>query len=290
MYIMKKLVLVSSLLVGGTAYAAQDSEIPPTTSATIAASAETPKRNWLTFWRSDDAAKASKAEKAAAKAQAKADKAQAKQKTAAHTKASKDKVAVQPRNHSYSGYLVNYDDMADTQMPSGQHALRWVSPELKKGEYHAIMIDPIGYYPLPPNDARVSKGTMLLVARYLAEQARLVVGKELNIVTAPGPGVLRWDAAITGVSSEGTNIDNLTVAHIWEEKIPGGAVIPRKVEVYLESKLIDSQSKKLLAKSVRRGLGNPAPQNGNRLTVEEMKPVLNHWVEDARLFVQTSIK
>lgn len=281
MYSMKTIVLVSGLLASAAAVATTPAPAAaPTPEAAAAATAnETSKRNWLTFWRADEAEKAAKAQ---AKAQA-AEKKLSEKKTSS-------KVAVQPRDHSYSGYLVNYSDMQDVKTPSGDHALRWVSPELKKGQYHAIMIDPVGFYPLPPHDARVSKGTMLLVARYLADQAKAVVGKDLKVVTQPGPGVLRWDAAITGVSSEGSNIDNLTVAHIWEEKVPGGPVVPRKVEVYLESKLIDSQTKKVVAKSVRRGLGSPAPQAGKRLTVEEMKPVLNTWVQDASIFVKTSVK
>ena len=283
MYSMKTIVLVSGLLASAAAFAATPAPAATTDTPAAATAAQTDGKqsNWLTFWRADEAEKAAKAQ---AKAEAAEKKAQAK---AAKQAA---KVAVQPRDHSYSGYLVNYSDMQDTPMPSGDHALRWVSPELKKGQYHSIMIDPVGFYPLPPHDARVSKGTMLLVARYLAEQAKAVVGKDLKVVTQPGPGVLRWDAAITGVSSEGSNIDNLTVAHIWEEKIPGGAVVPRKVEVYLESRLLDSQTKKLVAKSVRRGLGAPAPQAGKRLTVEEMKPVLNAWVQDASIFVKTSVK
>lgn len=281
MYSMKTIVLVSGLLASAAAVATTPAPAAaPTPEAAAAATAnETSKRNWLTFWRADEAEKAAKAQ---AKAQA-AEKKLSEKKTSS-------KAAVQPRDHSYSGYLVNYSDMQDVKTPSGDHALRWVSPELKKGQYHAIMIDPVGFYPLPPHDARVSKGTMLLVARYLADQAKAVVGKDLKVVTQPGPGVLRWDAAITGVSSEGSNIDNLTVAHIWEEKVPGGPVVPRKVEVYLESKLIDSQTKKVVAKSVRRGLGSPAPQAGKRLTVEEMKPVLNTWVQDASIFVKTSVK
>lgn len=287
MQAMKTFVLVSGLLASAAAVAATADVAANADAATAPAAVEsnTSKRNWLTFWRADEAEKAAKAQ---AKAEAAAKKEQAKAEAAA--KKQQAKAAVQPRNHSYSGYLVNYTDMEDVKTPSGDHALRWISPELKKGQYHSIMIDPVGFYPLPPHDARVSKGTMLLVARYLADQAKAVVGKDLKIVTQPGPGVLRWDAAITGVSSEGSNIDNLTVAHIWEEKVPGGPVIPRKVEVYLESKLIDSQTKQLLAKSVRRGLGSPAPQAGKRLTVEEMKPVLNAWVDDASIFVKTSVK
>ena len=281
MYSMKTIVLVSGLLASAAAVATTPAPAaaPTPEAAATATASDASKRNWLTFWRADEAEKA-------AKAQAKAEAAEKK----LSEKKAATKAVIQPRNHSYSGYLVNYSDMQDVKTPSGDHALRWVSPELKKGQYHSIMIDPVGFYPLPPHDARVSKGTMLLVARYLADQAKAVVGKDLKVVTQPGPGVLRWDAAITGVSSEGSNIDNLTVAHIWEEKVPGGPVVPRKVEVYLESKLIDSQTKKVVAKSVRRGLGSPAPQAGKRLTVEEMKPVLNAWVQDASIFVKTSVK
>ncbi|HNE26800.1 MAG TPA: DUF3313 family protein, partial [Pseudomonadales bacterium] len=64
-------------------------------------------------------------------------------------------------NSQFSGWLVDYTEMKEHKTASGGTSLRWVSPELKKGKYTAIIIDPIGLYPRPPLLAKVSKGRML---------------------------------------------------------------------------------------------------------------------------------
>ena len=193
----------------------------------------------------------------------------------------------------YSGYFAKYDDMKETRTPTGGTSLRWISPDLKKGKYHSIIIDPVGFYPRPPLLAKVSKGRMLEVVQYLAKQAKQEVGRELKIVEQPGPGVLRWDAAITGVKGTGDSASatkNLPVAMIFTDASPATIPPEHGFIVYLESRLLDSQSKKVMAKSVRSGMGGMVADPKTRVTVEEMKPVLNNWVQDACIFVREYIK
>lgn len=192
----------------------------------------------------------------------------------------------------FSGYLVKYNDMQEYTTPSGGTRLGWVSPELKKGQYTAIMIDPVGFYPKLPLYSKVSKGRMLEAAQYLVKQAKQEIGRDLKVVDQPGPGVLRWDAAITGVKpaphQASTDTRNLPVAGIFIDAAPTAAD-PGTV-VYLESRLVDSQTQKVMAKSVRAGVGSAITDPSQRITMKEMQPVLDGWVRDARGFVQEHIK
>lgn len=193
----------------------------------------------------------------------------------------------------FSGYLGDYSKMKETGTPSGGTALRWVSPDLKKGKYHSIIIDPVGFYPRPPLLAKVSKGRMLEVVQYIAQQVRQEVGRDLKIVDHPGPGVLRWDAAITGVKDNTANAAttrNLPVSMIFTDAAPTSIPADNSFVVYLESRLVDSQSKKVMAKSVRAGIGGKVADPKIRVTVEDMKPVLDSWVQDAGVFAREHIK
>ena len=209
--------------------------------------------------------------------------------------AKKSSVASKPH---FSGYLGDYSKMKETGTPSGGTALRWVSPDLKKGKYHSIIIDPVGFYPRPPLLAKVSKGRMLEVVQYIAQQVRQEVGRDLKIVDHPGPGVLRWDAAITGVKDNTGNAAtagtastrNLPVSMIFTDAAPTSVPADNSFVVYLESRLVDSQSKKVMAKSVRAGIGGKVADPKIRVTVEDMKPVLDGWVQDAGVFAREHIK
>lgn len=194
----------------------------------------------------------------------------------------------------FSGYLVNYSDMKEFRTVTGGTRLGWVSPDLKKGQYTAIIIDPVGFYPKPPLYSKVSKGRMLEATQYLVKQARQEIGRDLKIVDQPGPGVLRWDAAITGVKpatpeTAGHEGKNLPVAGIFTDASPTVAVDPSMV-VYLESRLVDTQTNKVVAKSVRAGTGAALADPKMRITMKEMQPVLDSWVKDAGFFVREHIK
>jgi hypothetical protein len=197
------------------------------------------------------------------------------------------------QNTQFSGYLVNYKDMKETHTATGGTSLRWVSPDLEKGKYTAIIIDPVGFYPKPPLLAKVSKGKMLSAVQYLAEQAKKEIGRELKIVDKPGPGVLRWDAAITGVKGSSTSVPstkNLPASMIFTDASPIAVPSEHGFVVYLESRLVDSQTKKVMAKSVRAGVGSKVADPKTRVTVEEIKPVLNGWVQDASAFIREYVK
>ncbi|HSC75555.1 MAG TPA: DUF3313 domain-containing protein [Pseudomonadales bacterium] len=192
----------------------------------------------------------------------------------------------------FSGYLVHYKDMKEVSTASGGTALRWVSPDLKKGQYTAIIIDPVGFFPKPPLLAKVSKGRMLEAVQYLAQRAKEEIGHDLKIVDKPGPGVLRWDAAITGVKAGPDNASSSThlpPAMIFTDASPTALPQQYGYVVFLESRLVDSQNKKLIAKSVRAGVGNKMADPNKKVLIEDIKPVLDSWVQDAGVFVRTNI-
>ena len=196
-------------------------------------------------------------------------------------------------NSQFSGWLVDYSDMKENKTASGGTSLLWVSPDLKKGKYTAIMIDPIGLYPRPPLLAKVSKGRMLEALTYIKTRATNQIGSTLKIVDKPGPGVLRLDAAITGVKTTAekdkrNDAKNTPVSMIFVDMSPTAAQPEQSMVVFLEARLRDSQTNKILVKSVRAGTGSAAGKD--KVLVDHMKPVLNSWVQDADTFIREHVK
>ncbi|MBK8674913.1 MAG: DUF3313 domain-containing protein [Cellvibrionales bacterium] len=196
-------------------------------------------------------------------------------------------------NSQFSGWLVDYTDMKENKTASGGTSLLWVSPDLKKGKYTAIMIDPIGLYPRPPLLAKVSKGRMLEALTYIKTRATNQIGSTLKIVDKPGPGVLRLDAAITGVKTSAeknsrNDAKNIPVAMIFADMSPAASQPEQSLVVYLEARLRDSQTNKILVKSIRAGTGSAAGKD--KVLVDHMKPVLNSWVQDADTFIREHVK
>lgn len=194
---------------------------------------------------------------------------------------------------NFSGYLVNYSDMVESHTASGGTRLGWISPNLKKGQYTAIIIDPVGFYPRPPLRTKVSKGQMLAAVQYLVQEAKKEIGRDLKIVEQPGPGVLRWDAAITSTKSphDAANPSlNQPVAMFFADASPTAVADGNGLLVFLESRLVDTQTQKVVAKSVRAGMGRALADSKARITMTEMKPVLDGWVKDAGVFVRERIK
>ena len=193
----------------------------------------------------------------------------------------------------FSGYLTSSSELSESSTASGGTRLGWVHPSLKGGQYHALIIDPIGFYPKPPLYSKVSKGRMLEVVQYLTKQARQEIGRDLAIVTQPGPGVLRLDAAITSapatVNAPAQSL-NLPVAGIFTDIAPNAVPPQHGRVVYLEARLLDSQSQAVLAKTVRAATGSPMADPAARITLAQMQPVLDNWAKDAGVFLRENIK
>jgi hypothetical protein len=99
--------------------------------------------------------------------------------------------STKPSSKQFSGFLSDYSQLEERETPSGDTALAWISPELKKGKYTAIMIDPVGFYPRPPVDSQVPVSVMLKLSEYLTAQARKEVSPHIRSdQTGPGRAAL----------------------------------------------------------------------------------------------------
>ena len=202
-------------------------------------------------------------------------------------------MSAKPDAANYSGWMKNYDDLTEFKTATGGTSMRWISPSLKKGQYTALMIDPVTYYPAAQPSSQVSQKTLQEIPTYLVQQVSRSLGSDIQIVQKPGPGVLRLRAAITGVDTptEGLQFyEVIPVALIFAGAQAATGHRDHNTLVYLEAQLIDSQSGNLLAKVVRKGIGENLKNESAQLTLADTKPVLNDWAKDAAVFTKNFVQ
>lgn len=202
-------------------------------------------------------------------------------------------MTTKPDASQYSGWMKDYSNLSEFRTPTGATAMRWISPELKQGQYQAIMIDPVSYYPQPQPGPQVPLKTLNSIPDYLEQQVRKEVGAVLPVVQKPGPGVLRFRAAITAVETPTESFqayEVIPVALIFAGVSTAAGTRDHNTIVYLEAVMTDAQSGKLLGKVVRKGIGETLDSKKDQLTVTDTKPALDGWAKDAAVFVGTSVK
>lgn len=183
----------------------------------------------------------------------------------------------------FSGYLSNYDDLKEVKTEKGLEFLRWISPDVKPGEYTKVYQHDISFYPKLTPEQLAGRDTLIQIGEYFNEAIKKNLAQNGALATGPGPGVAETHLAITGVyiSDEGMKA---------YEVVPVAAVIglgeaamgarDQIVQLVMEGKMTDSESGKLLATAVHKGLGKNLKNDKTQLTLDDVKPVLDSWARN----------
>lgn len=100
-----------------------------------------------------------------------------------------------------SGFLGNdYSLMqAPTEVSEQQTMLRYLNPNVNWSSYNQIMIEPVTFW--GGDGTKVSAADQQALCTYFDNVLVKDLGKNFTIVNQPGPGVLRFAAALTDASS-----------------------------------------------------------------------------------------
>ncbi|OZG71563.1 hypothetical protein BTA51_19970 [Hahella sp. CCB-MM4] len=176
----------------------------------------------------------------------------------------------------YSGYLDHYDRMESLDFMKGS---RWLSDDISS--YEHILLDDIKVFPMMTLDQEQHRSTANQVANYLNEGLREATEKHGILATTPGPGTLRISPAITGIVSETQDLRPrqivLPVAIARTLIQTATDRRPQVVKVFLEVKLIDSQTGELKGEILRKGIDSQSDKE--EVTMEDIKALLDDWLE-----------
>lgn len=188
-----------------------------------------------------------------------------------------------------SGFLGDYSALTETKDSAGDTVMRYVNPKLKSGAYHAVMIDPAQYYPAPTPTKQVSSATLEEIRTYLDKGLRQKLGTQVKVVSEPGPDVLRIRPAITAVVPQTPGLkpyQYIPIAFIVSSAKGRG----KEAAINVEVEAVDSLSGERMAASVRKGAGAKLASDDAQLTLKDLKPLLDRWIDTGATFVASQLK
>lgn len=195
---------------------------------------------------------------------------------------------VEPK--TYSGFLGQYyTQMQPTTSPSGEPVMRWVSPALKKGAYHQIILSPSQFYPEPKTSDKLYTQTLNQILSYLDTDLIQDVSAVMPVVTNTSPQTLKLRVAITAVSTQTEGLkpyEIIPVALLLAGASYAAGARDESVTMNVEYEITDAMTGEVLAAGMRKGFGKPLEHKSDTVTLDDLAPVLDTWSDDAGLFLQ----
>lgn len=188
-----------------------------------------------------------------------------------------------------SGFLGDYSALQETKDAAGETVMRYVNPKLKPGAYQAVMLDPAQYYPAPKPTEQVSASTLTEISNHLDKGLRDKLGAKLTVVSEPGPGVLRIRPAITAVAPQTVGLKPyqvIPIAFIISSAKGRG----KEAAIHVEIEAVDSVTGERMGASVRKGIGAKLASDKAPLSLRDVQPLLDKWIDTGSSFVAEHVK
>jgi len=196
----------------------------------------------------------------------------------------------------FSGFLgpdENYARLQEAELKSGEKEMRWLSPKLNLANYKRVLLEPVGFYPEPEPNERVTAETLQQLQAHLDMRLREQVGEVLTLADSPASEVARIEAAVTGVAIKTQGMKAYEVVPM--AAVMGGvkaASGKRKqdVSVFVEVRITDSENGELLGMVVRTVAGKPLKNKKTELKFSDIEADLDTAASDASEAIADSIR
>lgn len=181
---------------------------------------------------------------------------------------------------NYSGFLTktHYDLLKEVRVPSDHVVFRYLSPRLGPENYDAVIVEPVVFYPQARPNEQVPQETLATLQSALEDLLRDNISLVVPLTTDPGPRVMRAHLAITGVDvdDEGLRpLEYLPIGFLYAKGSEATGSRTQEVRIYLESKVVDSQSGELLAAGVREITGPDLDNAREQLEAKQLNKGLD---------------
>jgi hypothetical protein len=197
-------------------------------------------------------------------------------------------VAAQEKGKSMeSGFLGSgYSKLKEADSPSGLKVKRWIAPEMKAGAYETILLEPNVFFPAPKSTEQVSEQTLKEINAYFDEAVRRELTGLFQFAKEPGPKTLRMKTAITSVAAKDMGLKPYQLLPI--AFIATGGKTTKQASIAAEFEVQDTDTGKVVALGMREGVGVELKSATEKLTLAQVKPVIDAWAKDVRAFVEAA--
>ena len=181
-----------------------------------------------------------------------------------------------------SGFLPDYTRLkADPDYPGSKD---WINPEVKLGHYDAIIIDPVTVHLSPElikDGARPDAEMLNQVTEYFhGALIREFKNQKWNVVDAAGDNVMRYRAAITGVTEKGGLSSNPLsyMPAVFLVRTASGKN-SEKAHIFMESYYADSVTGQTIGEVTQAATGESV--SGDEINLDNVKGALDKWAKKA---------
>jgi len=184
---------------------------------------------------------------------------------------------------SQSGFLGDYSQLQPA--PDREGVMIWVDQSTDLRPYTKLMFDPVQVLATPgPDQAQLPPDVLQRIGGQFQASLTRELQPAYQVVTMPGPDVLRVRSAITHiqpVKPDPGAIDFMPIKaayNVGREATVGG---PRVAEMQAELEVLDPSGKRVVAATVTRKGDHELPQ-GERITWESLPPITDYWARNFR--------
>ena len=165
-----------------------------------------------------------------------------------------------------------------------QVGLRYVnsSPTVQWSQYNKVLIDPVTFW--GGDSTKMSASDQQMLVNYFSQQLNKELGQKFQIVTQPGPGVMKLDVALTDAEAATPVLRSISMivpqAHMLANlKYLATGSMPFIGAAQAEAKVTDSVSGQILALAVDRRIGGGSFTTGFQWQWGDAENAVNHWAE-----------
>ncbi len=188
--------------------------------------------------------------------------------------------AAKPADAQQERFLPDYTRLEEDA--GDPNRLSWVNEEMTQDGYSGVIVAPVVFHldpELAKDGVRPDATTLNQIFDYFHKALEREFGNYFEVTDTPGDGVMRYQAAITGLDTESDTsaVHFLPVVFVARTASGGGKVEAR---IFMEAYAKDSLTGELLAEVVQSGEGSEVEDDAE-VTLSNVRPVLDAWAKKA---------
>jgi hypothetical protein len=160
--------------------------------------------------------------------------------------------------------------------------LRYLNPAAQWTQYNKVLIDPVTFW--GGASTTVSASDQQMLVNYFSQQLNKELGQKFQIVTQPGPGVMKLDFALVDAEAATPVLRSISMiipqAHMLANlKYLATGTFPFVGAAQAEAKITDSVTGQILALAVDKRIGGGSFTTGFQWQWGDAENAANHWAE-----------
>lgn len=184
---------------------------------------------------------------------------------------------------NFSGFLGDYSQLKPA--PDREGILHFVDRSVDYRPYTKLMFDPIQFYVTPnPDYPQMPREELARMGEGLQRSFKQALAPTYQVVTQPGPDVLRVRTAITGIQPAKPPAgvtDYLPIKALFNVGREAAGSGPRVAEMAMEVEVLDPNGKRVAAATTTRK-GEKRLEQGNKVTWNDVQSINDYWAKSFR--------